>query len=57
MEDNLRVDRTLAFNADLDVKLAALTPDDVHAALKKHLDTKRLVVVVAGDFEQVGSRP
>jgi zinc protease len=50
LERSLRLDQTLAYDADLDKKLAALTPDDVLAALRKHIDPKRLVVVIAGDF-------
>ena len=50
MERSLRLDQTLAYDADLEKKVAALTPDDVHAALKKHFDPKRLVIVIAGDF-------
>ena len=46
----LRLDQTLAYEADLDAKLAALTPDDVLRALKKHIDPARLVIVIAGDF-------
>jgi zinc protease len=51
LERSLRVDRTLAHDAKIDEKLAALSADDVHAALKKHIDLKRLVIVVAGDFK------
>jgi zinc protease len=50
LERSLRLDQTLAYDAQLDVKLAALTPDDVLEALRKHIDPKRLVVVIAGDF-------
>jgi zinc protease len=52
LDRSLRVDQTLAYDAGIDEKLAALTPDDVQAALKKHFDPTRLVVVVAGDFKQ-----
>jgi zinc protease len=50
LERSLRMDATLAFDADLDAKLAALTPDDVLRALKRHIDPQRLVIVIAGDF-------
>lgn len=52
IQRGLRLNQTLAFDAELDQKLAALTADDVHRALKKHIDPKRLVVVVAGDFSK-----
>ncbi len=45
------LDRTLAWEAGFEKQIAALTPDQVNAALRKHIDPKRLVVVAAGDFE------
>jgi zinc protease len=51
MLSNLRhLGRTMAYEADFEKKVAALTPDQVLAALRKHLDPKKLVVVTAGDF-------
>ena len=48
---NLRhLGRTMAYEADFEKKLAALTPGQVLAALKNHLDPKNLIVVTAGDF-------
>ena len=44
-------DRTMAFEADFDKQIEALTPEAVQAALKKHIDPKKLVVVTAGDFK------
>ena len=56
---NLRhLDRTMAFEAGLEQKIAALTPDQVATALRAHIDPKKLVVVLAGDFEsKTGSTP
>lgn len=54
LERGLRLDQTLAYEAALEAKVASLTPDDVHAALRKHMDPRRLVVVIAGDFAQGG---
>jgi zinc protease len=49
---NLRhLDRTMAYEAELEKKIAALTPEQVNAALQKHIDPKKLVIVTAGDFE------
>jgi zinc protease len=45
------LDRTMAWEADFEKKITALTPDEVNAALRKHIDPKKLVVVAAGDFE------
>ena len=41
--------RTMAREDELEKKIAALTPEAVSAALKKHIDPKRLVIVTAGD--------
>jgi zinc protease len=50
----LRLDLTLDYEAALEAKVASLTPEDVHAALRKHINRERLVVVVAGDFASGG---
>src|SRR5262249_13269805 len=50
LQRGLRVNQTLTYAADLETKVAALTPSDVLTALEKYLDPKRLVIVVAGDF-------
>ena len=41
--------RTMAREEELEKQIAALTPEQVSAALKKHIDPKRLVIVTAGD--------
>ncbi|MBI5768773.1 MAG: insulinase family protein [Verrucomicrobia bacterium] len=48
------VGRTMTWQSDFEKKIAALTPESVNAALRKHLDPQRLVIVVAGDFEAAG---
>jgi zinc protease len=42
--------RTMEFYAELEKRIAALTADQVLAAAKKHIDSKDLVIVTAGDF-------
>lgn len=44
--------RTMAYYSDLEKKVAALTVDQVNAAIRKHIDPKRLVIVRAGDFKK-----
>ena len=46
----LVADRTMEYYAELETKIAGLTPKAVLAALKKAIDPRRLVVVNAGDF-------
>jgi zinc protease len=43
-------DRTLAWDADLEQKIQALTPESINAAMRKHIDPKRMVIIRAGDF-------
>ncbi len=49
---DLFIGRTMQFQADLEQKIQALTPEIVNAALRKHVDPKRLSTVTAGDFEK-----
>ena len=44
------LDRTMAWQAELEGKIRALTPEAVLAAVRKHFDPAKLVVVTAGDF-------
>ncbi len=53
--EELFVDRTMAYYADVEAKIAALKPQQVLEVLKKRVDPKRLVVVDAGDFAADGA--
>ena len=44
------LDRTMVWEADFEKKIAALTPEQISAAMKRRIDPKKLVVVSAGDF-------
>jgi zinc protease len=48
----LFVKRTFAWDIEFEAKIAALTPQQVNAALKRHIDPARLSVVVAGDLKK-----
>ena len=50
LADNLYLGRTMAYSGEVDRKIAALTPEDVQAVLKKYVDPSRFVTVIAGDF-------
>jgi zinc protease len=43
--------RPVTYDADFEAKIRALTPQQILAALRRHVDPKQLVVVVAGDFK------
>jgi zinc protease len=51
LQHGLHVGRALDYYADLEKKIDALTPEQVTAAFRKHLDAKKLVIVEAGDFK------
>jgi zinc protease len=46
----LHLDRTFAFSRAFEDRLAALTVDDVNAALRRHIDLARVTIVKAGSF-------
>ncbi len=50
----LTLDRTMAYDKDLEAKVAALTLKQVNEGLRQHLSTARLSVVKAGDFAKAG---
>jgi zinc protease len=47
----LHLERTFAWDIDFERRIAALTPEQVRDALRRHLDLGRLAVTMAGDFE------
>ncbi|MEK6283860.1 MAG: pitrilysin family protein [Acidobacteriota bacterium] len=50
--------RTFAWDAFFEQKIAALTPDQIVAAMRRHLDPARLTVIKAGAFAKADkSRP
>ncbi|BDU71036.1 M16 family metallopeptidase [Mesoterricola silvestris] len=56
IQRDLEAGRTMAFQADLERRVAALTSDQIVAALKKHLDPARITLVKAGDFQKAAKR-
>jgi zinc protease len=52
--DDLFLGRTMMFTQKLNDAIAALTPEDVRAALAKHVRMDRFVPVVAGDLAKAG---
>ena len=51
MSANAFEDRTMAFQAELEQKIAALTPRQIAEALQRHLDPSQVSFVKAGDFK------
>lgn len=46
--------RTMQWEADLEAKVSALTPQQVNEALKRHLDAASISIVKGGDFKKAG---
>ncbi|MGH9369101.1 MAG: M16 family metallopeptidase, partial [Thermoanaerobaculia bacterium] len=49
---NLYLDRTLQWDEELEKKLAALTSEEISAAMRRHLDPGKFTIVKAGDFDK-----
>ena len=49
------LDRTLAWDAELEKKIAALTPEQVNAAMRRFIDPSRITIVKAGDFAKAAA--
>ena len=54
---NAYENRTLAFQAQLEKNIAALTPQQVADAMRRHMDSSQLSVFKAGDFQKAGVTP
>ena len=48
----LFIKRTFAWDTEFEGRIAALTPEQVNAALRRHFDPAKLSLVTAGDFKQ-----
>ena len=51
LASNLYLGRSFALSAQVDAALAALTPEQVNAALRKYLRPESFDIVFAGDFK------
>jgi zinc protease len=49
--------RTFAWDEALEARVAALTAAELQAALERHVDPARLVLVKAGDFAHAAAKP
>ncbi len=58
LNNYLFLGRTLAWDEELERKVAALTPEQINAAMRKHIDPARLIIVKSGDFKTAaGPKP
>jgi zinc protease len=47
--------RTMEWDARLEAAVAALTPEQVNAAFRRHVDAAALSIVKGGDFKKAGA--
>jgi zinc protease len=52
-----RWDRILQWDAKLEAAVAALTPEQLNAAFKRHVDPAAISIVKGGDFKKAGAYP
>ena len=49
--------RTMAWEAELQKKVEALTSQQIVVALQRHVDVSAMTIVKAGDFKRVAAKP
>ena len=50
LSNYLFLNRTLAWDDAFEKKVTALTPDEIVAAMRRHLDPSKITIIKAGDF-------
>ncbi len=50
LNNYLFLGRTLKWDGDLDAKLKALTPEEIAAAMRRHIDPSKITIIKSGDF-------
>jgi zinc protease len=51
----LYANRTLTWDADFEKKIAALTPEQITAALRRHIVPTKITIIKAGDFQKTAA--
>ncbi len=52
----LFLNRTLDWDAEFEQKIAALTPDQVVAAMRRHIDPSKITIIKSGDFTKAAAK-
>ncbi|GAB4025113.1 M16 family metallopeptidase [Spirosoma koreense] len=56
LNNYLYLNRTMNWDADLEKKIESLTPEQVNAAMKKHIDPAKISIIKAGDFAKAAKK-
>jgi zinc protease len=57
LNNYLFLGRTMRWDADLDAKLRALTPEQIAAAMRRHIDPTKISIIKSGDFTKNAPSP
>lgn len=57
LNNYLFLGRTLQWDANLEARIKALTPEQINAAMRKYIDPTKITIVKAGDFEKSAAAP
>lgn len=57
LNNYLFLGRTLKFDEELDAKLRALTPEQITAAMRRHMDPSKITIIKSGDFAKKAVTP
>lgn len=57
LASRLYLNRTMAWDAELERRIAALKPEQIVAALRRHIDPSRITIIKAGDFAKAAAKP
>ncbi|HEY8459448.1 MAG TPA: pitrilysin family protein [Blastocatellia bacterium] len=56
LANGLYLNRTLAWDAEMEKKIQALTPEQILAAMRKHIDPAKITIIKAGDFAKAAQK-
>jgi zinc protease len=56
LNNYLYLNRTMNWDADFEKKMESLTPEQVNAAMKKHIDPSKISIIKAGDFSKAAKK-
>jgi zinc protease len=57
LNNYLFLGRTLTWDEELERKVAALTPEQINAAMRKYIDPSKLIIIKSGDFAKTAAAP
>ncbi len=57
LNNYLFLGRTLNWDADLEAKVKALTPEQINVAMRKYMDPTKITIIKSGDFAKTAAGP